>query len=487
MRALVWFRNDLRVHDQTALHEACRRATDGVVGLFVVSPDEWKGHDYAPARVELILRTLRELSGALAERNIPLVVETAARTGDVPGVAAKVAGRCGCGAVFVNREYEVDETRRDEAAAAELAKAGVEFHAFHDQTAMEPASIRTGEGKFYSVFSPFRKAWLKRWHEAGGVELLPAPGMQKPTGVGASRVPERVEGFESRVDPGLWPGGEAWARKGLQAFAKRAMERYKADRDFPGIEGTSGMSVALGVGAVSTRQCLHAALGAAGLEPGMLDPKAFEKMPAGPGCWLSEVVWREFFVHVLVGWPRVCMGRAFQVHTDRIRWSDRRDHFEAWCAGRTGIPIVDAGMRQLAATGWMHNRVRMITAMFLTKNLFIDWRWGERWFMRNLVDGFFASNNGGWQWSASTGTDAAPYFRIFNPVSQSEKFDPGGAYIRRWVPELAKIEGPAVHRPHDDKDGLPPLARAKLDYPEPIVDLSASREAAIRAFQALRG
>jgi deoxyribodipyrimidine photo-lyase len=285
------------------------------------------------------------------------------------------------------------------------------------------------------------------------------------------------------VDPSLWPGGEAWARRQLRAFVKDAIGAYKTDRDYPGRAGTSAASVPLAVGALSTRQCLHAALEAGGLAAGGLNPKAFDRMPEGPRHWLSEVVWREFFTHVLVGWPRVCMNRAFQVHTDRLAWPTDRGAFEAWREGRTGIPIVDAGMRQLAATGWMHNRVRMVTAMFLTKNLFIDWRWGERHFMRSLVDGYFASNNGGWQWSASTGTDAAPYFRIFNPVSQSEKFDPEGAYIRRWVPELGGVAGEAVHAPHDR---LPPLARARLAYPEPIVDLSASRDAAIRAFQALR-
>ena len=483
MRALVWFRSDLRAQDNTALHEAARRARDGVVGIFIVSPDQWKGHDYAPCRVELILRTLRELSETLGALNIPLLVETAPKAGDVPALIAREASRLKCGAVFANREYEVDESRRDEETARLLAAEGVEFHAFHDQVAIDPASIRTGEGRFYSVFSPFRKAWLTRWKELGGVALLPAPKAQRPTGVSASAVPERVKGFESSVDPALWPGGEMWAGRRLRAFAKEAIGSYKTDRDFPGRTGTSGVSVPLAVGALSTRQCLHAALGAGGVEPGELDAKVFDRMPEGPRHWLSEVVWREFFTHVLVGWPRVCMNRAFQVHTDRLVWSQDRGAFEAWCEGRTGIPLVDAGMRQLAATGWMHNRVRMVTAMFLTKNLFIDWRWGERHFMRHLVDGYFASNNGGWQWSASTGTDAAPYFRIFNPISQSEKFDPDGDYIRRWLPELAGVAGDAIHEPHER---LPPLARARLAYPEPIADLSGSRDAAIRAFQALR-
>lgn len=486
MRPLVWFRSDLRTHDNTALHHACKEATDGVLALFILSPDQWRGHDYAPARVDLILRTLAELSETLAGLNIPLVIETAERAGEVPSVVAKVAAKHHCAAVHANREYELDEARRDELTSAALADRGVPLRLHHDQTAIEPGEIRTGEGRHFSVFSPFRKAWLKVWAERGGAALTPAPKPQKPLAVKASAVPAKLAGFESAVPAELWPAGEKHALKRLRAFATSAIAPYKNDRNLPGTEGTSRISPYLTVGAISTRQCLHAALTAGELEPARLDPKTFERMPSGPGTWLSEVVWREFFTHVLVGFPRVCMNRAFQIQTDRLMWSTSREYFDAWCAGRTGIPIVDAGMRQLVQTGWMHNRVRMITAMFLTKNLFIDWRWGERFFMRNLVDGFFASNNGGWQWSASTGVDAAPYFRVFNPISQSRKFDESGAYIRAWVPELAGLGAEVIHAPHDEDEGLPPLARAKLAYPEPIVNLSTSRDAAIKAFQRLK-
>jgi deoxyribodipyrimidine photo-lyase len=255
------------------------------------------------------------------------------------------------------------------------------------------------------------------------------------------------------------------------------MKDYKQRRDLPGEDGTSRLSPYLAVGSVSPRRCLEAALkvNAASSSP-------LEKGQEGALTWISEICWREFYVHVLVGFPRVCKGRAFQPVTERLVWNDNPDHFEAWKDGRTGVPIVDAGMRQLRTEGWMHNRVRMITAMFLTKNLFIDWRLGEAHFMRNLIDGFLASNNGGWQWSASTGTDAAPYFRIFNPVSQGQKFDPDGAYVRRFVPEVAEIEGEMIHEPWN----LPALARQFIRYPDPIVDLSESRETAISRFKALK-
>ena len=219
-------------------------------------------------------------------------------------------------------------------------------------------------------------------------------------------------------------------------------------------------------GVLSGRQCLIAA-------------KQSGLSGEGVETWINEIAWRDFYIHILYHYPRVSMGRAFKEETEALAWNTPGEHFEAWKEGRTGIPIVDAAMRQLKATGWMHNRLRMITAMFLTKNLFIDWRLGEAWFMQNLVDGFLASNNGGWQWSASTGTDAAPYFRVFNPVTQSERFDPEGEFIRNWVPELAKLDNKRIHDP--SKGGVIPKG-----YPRPIVDLKESRKEAIARFQALK-
>jgi deoxyribodipyrimidine photo-lyase len=308
--------------------------------------------------------------------------------------------------------------------------------------------------------------------ERGVPRPVGMPGKQDAMPVRPGAVPEAVAGFESPVAGDLWPAGEGEAQRRLKAFVKRGLEEYKRRRDNPGVEGTSTLSPFLAAGAVSVRQCLAAAMG---------DAESPEDLGEGAACWVSELVWREFYIHVMAGYPRVCMHRAFLPATERVRWRDDPTGFEAWCLGRTGIPMVDAGMRQLEATGWMHNRVRMVTAMFLTKNLLIDWRRGEQWFMRHLVDWFLASNNGGWQWSASTGTDAAPYFRVFNPVSQGKKFDPEGEYVRRWVPELRGIEGAAVHEPWE----LPPLERGRIDYPGPIVDLKASRQRAIDAFAAL--
>lgn len=477
MRPLVWFRRDLRIHDQTALFEASRASTRGVVGAFVICSEEWRQHDDAPAKVDFWLRNLRELSVELGKLNIPLRIVEAPGTRQIAPKLLALAKEAGCNALYYNHEYEVNEQRRDEAVRTHFVKHGLEARAFHDHVVFDPSEIRTGEGRFYTVYTPFKKAFLRR-AEQEGVAPQPAPKKQPAIEVPSSDVPARVPGFESPISQELWPAGERQARSRLEQFCERSLRAYKDERDLPAVDSTSKLSPYLNSGVISPRQCLAAARDANG---GRLD----DASPGHPGGahWISEVIWREFYQHVMVGFPRVSMHRAFKPATERIVWNDNPGHLQAWERGRTGVPIIDAAMRQLAGTGWMHNRLRMIVAMYLTKDLFLDWRLGERFFMRNLVDGDLGSNNGGWQWSASTGTDAAPYFRIFNPVSQSERCDPGGEFIRRWVPELAGVDGDAIHNP----SRLPSLLRSKLDYPEPIAPREGVRERVMAAFQAIAG
>ncbi len=479
MKTLVWFRTDLRTHDNTALSEACAASDKGVVGLFIVSPDEWRRHDWAPVKVDLVLRTATELSRRLESLNIALRIVTAESAADIPALVADLAARESCDAVYFNREYEINEARRDEKTESECAARGVRCRGFHDQVFAAPGEVRTGEGRYFTVFTPFKKALYNRMLREGLPAAAPSPKKQPRMTGSPDPVPATVRGFESGIVASLWPAGETHARKMLKTFVQRRITDYKSQRDMPAIEGTSMLSPYLNIGAVSCRECLLAAAEAnSGAKGSPLDSGS-----EGIAHWISELVWREFYIHIMVGYPRVCMHRAFQPATERIRWSDNEAHFKAWCEGRTGVPIVDAAMRQLLSTGWMHNRLRMIAAMYLTKNLFIDWRKGEKFFMRHLVDGFLASNNGGWQWSASTGTDAAPYFRIFNPVSQSRKFDPDGEFLRRMLPELRGVEGGDIHEPWL----LPGLLRTRLNYPDPLVDLSRSRQKAIEAFQKIKG
>lgn len=472
MRALVWLRSDLRTNDNTALHHASVAADRGVVTVFTVCSQQWRAHDWGDARVEFIVRNLRCLSERLQQLNIPLLFTRPPTFAEVPPALLKLARRHGCDALYLNREYEVNESRRDEAVTRLFESKGLTVRVFDDQSIIAPDALRTTDGRFYTVFTPFKRAWQTHFEEHGGGEVLPAPRRQPELICKPDPVPAAISGFDLSTDRSdLWPGGEDRAVRRLSTFITRRLAAYKDQRDLPAVDGTSRLSPYLAAGVISPRRCLYEALDANGGRIGSGRP--------GPSTWISELIWREFYRHVLVGFPRVGMNRAFRAETEQVPWRHDEDDFRAWCAGRTGVPIVDAGLRQLAQTGWMHNRLRMIVAMFLTKDLLIDWRWGERHFMRHLVDGDLASNNGGWQWSASTGTDAAPYFRIFNPYLQGRKFDPDGAFIRRFVPELHELEARAIH----DPQMLSRADRASRDYPAPICDHKLARQRALEAFK----
>lgn len=469
MRALIWFRNDLRVHDNLALSEACRSADNGVVAVFAICSEQWRRHDWSSAKVSLIVRTLAELSEALDSLNIALLIVEEPRFADLPRRLLEVARKHKCDQLFFGREYEWNERLRDEAVSDLFEDSGVGVRGVSDRVLFEPGRVRTQSDGVYTVYSPFRRAVMGRLMEEGLPDVVRLPRKLAERVCEPDRVPTKVAGFDGQTHEQLWPGGEREAKKRLERFARSRIGAYKDKRDVLAEPGTSALSPYLAIGAISIRMCLARAAAAA---DGRID-----KGPEGPCTWINELLWREFYTHVMAGFPRVCKGRAFRAETEAIEWVDDDRLFEAWGAGRTGYPVVDAGMRQLLETGWMHNRARMITASFLTKDLGIDWRRGERHFMQHLVDGDLANNNGGWQWSASTGTDAQPYFRIFNPVSQGRRFDPDGAYVRRYVPELADRRAGDVHEPVSG--GL-----FGGGYPGPIVDHAEARAASLRRFGA---
>ncbi len=278
-----------------------------------------------------------------------------------------------------------------------------------------------------------------------------------------------AQNYRPATSSQYWPVADQYAFELLNEFIEDHLADYKTDRDFPALDGTSQLSPYLNIGMLSIRECVQALFTSS--------QGYFQLEDIGQQTWLDELLWREFYQHSLHDFPKVSKHQPFKDNTKTVAWRDAPEDLIAWQQGQTGIPIVDAGMRQLLATGWMHNRVRMITAMFLSKNLLIDWRLGEAWFMQHLIDGDLAANNGGWQWCASTGMDAAPYFRIFNPVSQSQKFDPQGNYIRQWAPELTHLDSKSIHDPYAKNPAL------ELDYPKPIVDLKQSRARAIAAFK----
>ena len=465
MTQLVWFRNDLRVADNAALTAACK-ADDPVHACFVVTPEQWQEHDWSPARVQFVIAHANALAEDLAKLGIPMTFLQARRFDDSLEPLTQLCRDQNIARVHFNEEYGVNERRRDKALKQKLDDLDIETCKYRDQTVAPVGDILTQQGEPYSVFTPFSRRW-RSWVDETQPTAFPIPkAIADP--VKPARLDEIPDAFRD-APPALVETGEDAAHHQLEAFLSERAGAYKDDRDFPALDGTSQLSPYLANGVLSGRQCLLAARQAQGMG-GNQD---------GLTTWISEIAWRDFYVNILYHYPRVSMHRAFKPETEALAWNPPGEQFEAWKEGRTGIPIVDAAMRQLNETGWMHNRLRMVTAMFLTKNLFIDWRLGEAYFMSKLVDGYLASNNGGWQWSASTGTDAAPYFRVFNPVTQSERFDPKGEFVRHWVPELAKLDAKRIHDP--SKGGVIPGG-----YPRPIVDLKESRKEAIAKFQALK-
>ncbi|MGB1949751.1 MAG: deoxyribodipyrimidine photo-lyase [Marinobacter sp.] len=465
MTQLVWFRNDLRLADNAALTAACK-AGGPVLACFIVTPEQWQEHDWSPARVHFTLAHANSLARELARLGIPLSFLEARRFSDSIDALAEYCREHNVEAVHFNEEYGINERRRDKNVREQLAASPIQVNKYRDQTVAPVGTILTQQQEPYSVFTPFSRRW-RSWIDETQPTLFAAPSPR-----GDALKPQQYDripaGFEN-APPALVATGEHAAHDQLEAFLNERGGNYRDDRDFPAVDGTSQLSPYLAAGILSGRQCLitaRQAQGAGGNQEGL-------------STWVNEIAWRDFYIHILYHYPRVSMHRAFKPETEQLAWNTPGEHFEAWKTGHTGIPIVDAAMRQLNQTGWMHNRLRMITAMFLTKNLFIDWRLGEAYFMSRLVDGFLASNNGGWQWSASTGTDAAPYFRVFNPVTQSERFDPKGEFIRHWVPELQQLDNKRIHDP--GKGGVIPKG-----YPRPIVDLKESRKEAIAKFQALK-
>jgi deoxyribodipyrimidine photo-lyase len=469
MRALVWFREDLRIADNSALYFASQKAKQGIAAIYLITPSFWQRHDMAVLRQEFIFNAVNDLSQNLQAKNISLKIVTINDEKQIAQALYQYAASIKADVLFFNKQYEIDELARDEKVNQFFSQHNLKTFTFDDQIIFKPEEVKTQEGRPFKVYTAFKNAWIKAAEIHGVASILPEPKSQ------AEMIDEASSLLTLKhTAPQLefWPAQESYAKKRLQSFITKNILQYHLQRDYPAEKGTSKLSTYLNTGLISIRTCMHAAL-----------KKANQNFSAGPKgvlTWMNELLWREFYKHLLITFPHISKNKPFKQEYQNIKWRDDEQAFLAWQQGQTGFPFVDAGMRQLQRTGWMHNRLRMVVAMFLTKTLFIDWRLGEKFFMQHLIDGDLAANNGGWQWCASTGADAVPYFRIFNPYSQIERFDPEGKFIREYCPEIAMLDNKQIHNPYNKNNLI-----EKINYPHPIIDHDKARKETLQKLKKL--
>ena len=468
---IFWFRRSLRLDDNRAL----LAALDGggqVVPVFVLDPAILTHPTTGQARTRFLLEALRDVDASLQKIGGRLIV----RHGKPEQELVKLAKEVDAEGLYFGRDYEPYSRERDGAVQKAMEKIGVTVQTESDHLLHEPGEILSASGTNYTVFSPYKKVWLQTPIESP----QDAPrSVSVPSGLFSETLPEMpsavgVEGaFEQKPRVG---GSEAEARKWLDEFLANCVAGYDEMRDYPAEEGTSRLSAYLRMGVISVRRVY------ALMREARAEMEAGKR--TGPDTWASELAWRDFYYQIMWHYPHV-VGNAFRPKYTDISWENNQTFFDAWCEGKTGYPFIDAAQRQMNEEAWMHNRARMATASFLTKDLLIDWRLGEKYFMQMLIDGDTASNNGGWQWAAGTGTDAQPFFRIFNPVTQGEKFDPSGAYIKKWIPELTKVPAKFIHSPWKMTKSEQEAVGCVLgkDYPLPIVDHKVQREKALQLYR----
>ena len=470
MNGLVWLRNDIRMDDNPGLRKACEEC-DTVLAIYLWSPEQLNRHNEANIKVEFLIKNLQSLEENLNSINIPILVIDNEDFSSAGQNISNLIKEHSIDKVYWGKEFGFDEINRDKSVEQQLIESKIDFEIFNDQIIYEPGFLRTGQDNPFSVFTPFKRRWVENFDMKFLDIEFNYPVKNK------LEIQSNISNFDFNlaskhsVDMNLWPAGETNALIQLNDFLDNRAINYSKDRNDPILNGTSRISPYLACGVISSRRCI--------LEG--LKRNNFELTSGNTGItkWIDEIVWREFYRNIMFSFSKVSRGKPFQDYTKNIQWQFDKDKLDAWKHGQTGFPLIDAAMRQLLHEGWMHNRLRMVVAMFFTKNMLHDWRLGEAYFMQNLIDGDFASNNGGWQWSSSTGTDAAPYFRIFNPITQSKNFDKEGLFIKKYVPELKDLDKSEIHDPSKE-------IRKHLNYPLQILDLKESRLRAIDVFNAAK-
>jgi deoxyribodipyrimidine photo-lyase len=465
-RALYWIRRDLRLSDNVALYNAIQQSKE-VFPIFIFDVNILeKLQDKADRRVSFLADSLRELEKSLELKGSALIVKYGNPIDEIP----KIVSELKIEAVFFNNDYEPKAKYRDAQIQKRLEIIGVDLNSYKDHVVFEHPEILTSQGTPYKVFTSYKNAWLKKFSEKDCFDFSCKLDRLASKKICLSFLWNwDLEKIGFIKTPSKTWAGENGAKKRLNSF-KNYIREYDTNRNFPArANGTSQLSIYLRFGNISIRSLLRFAL------------KVNSK---GSQVWISELIWRDFYQTILDCFPQV-VTKSFKTEFSRIKWQGKENHFRLWREGLTGYPLIDAAMRSFKKTGWMHNRLRMIVASFLTKDLLIDWKKGEAWFARNLLDFDLAANNGGWQWSASTGCDAQPYFRIFNPVTQSKKFDPDGKFIRSVIPELRGFSKTDIHWPANTN--LAEQTKAKCiigkDYPFPIVDHSIQRKKALDMYK----
>ncbi|CAL4322077.1 deoxyribodipyrimidine photo-lyase [Buchnera aphidicola] len=467
---LIWFRNDLRVHDNTALYKACTFSTEQIIALFIATPQQWYNRNISEKKISFLNQNLISLKNELYNLNILLYYYESTTFKKSVNDLVVFCQQHKINNVFYNYQYDSDEHVRDVVATKKLSEQGVITHGFHDHILVSSQDILTQKNMPYKKFFSFKKKIINILKKKIPI-CFPVP-KKRAHPLSFHSIDLNIKNYKSNFDLNLFPIGERKAIIRLKAFLKKKLSDYALKRNFPILNHTSMLSPYLSIGVLSSRYCFKMIF--------QIHKNIFNTIST---CsWINEIMWREFYYHLLIGYPLLNQCQSLTPWEKNIPWKNNTNYFHAWKQGQTGFPIIDAGMRQLKKIGWMHNRLRMITSSFLVKNLLIDWRKGEKYFISQLIDGDKAINNGSWQWAASIGADSTPYIRIFNPIRQSKIFDSSGSFIKKFIPELNNVPCAYIHNPYEWAN----IKNITLQYPKPIVNFSDTKKKALLIFNQTR-